>query len=86
MYRTEDELRAAIVRLRTDTALRERLGREGRVAYEAEFAEAPFLRHYLAVVYEMLAKKRRGQPIEMPSLTAASQLLAGRPVLFAREV
>jgi glycosyltransferase involved in cell wall biosynthesis len=85
MYRTEDELRTAITRIQTDISLRTRLGREGRAAYEAEFAEAPFLRHYLAVVYELLRQKRRGQLIGAPSLVAKPPLLAGRPVLFAHD-
>jgi glycosyltransferase involved in cell wall biosynthesis len=85
MYRTDDELRKAIERLRTDVSLRERLGREGRVAYEAEFAETPFLQHYLAVVQALLAKKRGGQPIGVAG-SMAEPLLAGRPVFFAQEV
>jgi hypothetical protein len=84
MYRTDDELRAAIERMRTDAMLRERLGDEGRTAYEAEFAEAPFLRHYLAVVYELLARKRAGQPFEQPDGTTDLPLLAGRPVFLAQ--
>jgi glycosyltransferase involved in cell wall biosynthesis len=83
MYHTDDELRAAIERMRTDAMLRERLGHEGRTAYEAEFAEAPFLQHYLAVVYELLARKRAGQPFDQPDVTAELPLLAGRPVFLA---
>jgi glycosyltransferase involved in cell wall biosynthesis len=84
MYRTDDELRAAIERMRTDAVLRERLGCAGRAAYEAEFAEAPFLRHYLAVVYELLARKRAGQPFDQLDVTADLPLLAGRPVFLAQ--
>jgi glycosyltransferase involved in cell wall biosynthesis len=85
MYRTEDELRTAIARIRTDTALRERLGREGRAAYDKEFAEVPFLQHYLAVVRELLARKRSGQPIDVPLLLSDQPLLAGRPAFFAQD-
>jgi glycosyltransferase involved in cell wall biosynthesis len=83
MYHTDDELRAAIERLWTDAQFREHLGYEGRAAYEAEFAEAPFLRHYLAVVYELLARKRSGQPFEQSDVTA-DLLWAGRPVFLAQ--
>jgi hypothetical protein len=84
MYRTDDELRAAIERMRSDAMLRERLGYEGRAAYEAEFAEAPFLQHYLAVVYELLARKLAGQRFEQPDVAADLPLLAGRPVFLAQ--
>jgi glycosyltransferase involved in cell wall biosynthesis len=84
MYHTNDELRAAIERMWTDAQLRERLGYEGRAAYEAEFAEAPFLRHYLAVVYELLAKKRAEQSFDQPDVPADLPLLAGRPVFLAQ--
>jgi glycosyltransferase involved in cell wall biosynthesis len=84
MYRTDDELHGAIKCMWTDSMLRERLGCEGRAAYEAEFAEAPFLRHYLAVVYELLARKRAGKPVEQPDVTADLPLLAGRPVFLAQ--
>jgi glycosyltransferase involved in cell wall biosynthesis len=84
MYHTDDELHAAIERMRTDAMLRKRLGSEGRAAYEAEFAEAPFLQHYLAVVYELLARKRAGEPLKQSDGTAALPLLAGRPVFLAQ--
>ncbi|MBW8041912.1 MAG: glycosyltransferase family 4 protein [Planctomycetes bacterium] len=57
-FSTEDELRSAIDRLRSDPELCDRLGRQGRVAYDAEFGEAPFLNHYLAVVRRLLATKQ----------------------------
>ena len=84
MYRTDDELRTAIARLQTDASLRERLGREGRAAYDAEFAETPFLRHYLAVVQELLEKKSSGQAMGATSMMSDPPLLAGRPVFFAQ--
>ena len=80
LYRTTSELEAALARLRDDEALRERLGREGRAAYEAEFAEASFLRNYLAVVEELLAKKRAGR-LEWAGSHEDATSLAGRPLM-----
>jgi len=78
MYRTPEELRAAIEQMLRDATLRQRLGREGRTAYEAEFAEDAFLTHYLAVVGELLARKRDG--IAMDPAGDQPGLLAGRQV------
>ncbi len=61
MYRDLEGLRAAVEALATDPALRARLGREGRQAYEAEFAGEAFLTHYLDVVEELLRRRRSGQ-------------------------
>src|SRR5262249_16709305 len=85
MYRTADELRAAIERLRTDSALRERLGREGRTAYQTEFAESPFLTNYVAVVRELLAKKRSGQPVHLDVGAQGPQVLAGRALFVSQD-
>jgi len=38
--------------------LRDRLGQQGRAAYDAEFGEGPFLQHYFAAVRQLLAAKR----------------------------
>jgi len=57
-FSTEDELLSAIDRLRSDPELRDRLGWQGRLAYDAEFGEGPFLEHYLAAVRQLLAAKR----------------------------
>ena len=81
MYRTTDELRSAIERVRTDGALRARLGGEGRAAYEAEFAEDAFLSHYVEVTRALLANKRSGRPAASPG--GATQRFAGRQILFA---
>ncbi len=86
MYRTSDELRAAVVQLRDDPDLRSRLGREGRTAYDAEFAASPFLAHYLAVVEELLAKRRAGEPVTAVPRARGRQLLAGRPAFLTDEV
>jgi glycosyltransferase involved in cell wall biosynthesis len=56
-FNTDDELRLAIDKLRNDPELCDRLGQQGRVAYDAEFGEGPFLEHYLAVVRRLLAAK-----------------------------
>ncbi|MBI4718938.1 MAG: glycosyltransferase [Planctomycetes bacterium] len=79
-YRTESELRDAIHRLRTDPALRERLAAEGRAAYEAEFAAAPFLDHYLTVVRELLARKQAGRAL-CEGIPPSDPTFAGRPLL-----
>ncbi len=78
MYRTPDELRDALQRLSVDRALRDELGRQGRAAYDAEFGEAPFLTHYLAVVHELLAQRRAGVPARVDSAGAAPFSFAGR--------
>lgn len=83
MYRTEGELRGAIEKLRGDAELRDRLGREGRAAYEAEFAEAPFLQNYLRVVRALLECKREGTP-PARSGHAARDSFAGRPAFFMK--
>jgi glycosyltransferase involved in cell wall biosynthesis len=81
-YRTVDELRVAIARLSADPSLRERLGREGRAAYEAEFAEDAFLNHYLDVTRALLARKRAGER-GTDVRPSGAQLLAGRALFEA---
>jgi len=56
-FSTDDELRLAINKLLYDTELRDRLGRDGRAAYEAEFSGQAFLEHYLSVVRQLLVEK-----------------------------
>jgi glycosyltransferase involved in cell wall biosynthesis len=80
MYRTDDELCASIDRISSDAALRERLGREGRAAYEAEFAGDAFLSHYLAVTRALLANKRGGRAAA--GTGAGCGEFAGRRVFF----
>jgi glycosyltransferase involved in cell wall biosynthesis len=82
MYRSTDELRSAIDRLCNDRALRERLGREGRAAYEAEFAENAFLTHYVAVTRALLATKRSGCRVALPA-GAVPRRFAGRHIVVA---
>jgi glycosyltransferase involved in cell wall biosynthesis len=79
MYRTEVELDAAITRLRDDPNLVERLGRQGREAYDAEFAESSFLDHYLDVVGELMAGKT------FDGRVAESTTCSGRPMLMTSE-
>lgn len=85
MYRTPDELRAAIMQLRDDPALRTRLGRAGRAAYDAEFAEDAFISHYVDVVRALLSNKRAGRPAVSPNGGApgSEQHLTGRRVFFS---
>jgi glycosyltransferase involved in cell wall biosynthesis len=84
MYRTTEELCTAIEQVRASPELRACLGRQGRAAYDAEFAEDAFLTHYLAVVHELLAKKRAGEPVTVPVETRGPQLLGGRPAFVAQ--
>ncbi len=84
-YTTESELSDAIDRLRGDSTLRDQLGRQGRKAYEAEFAEAPFLKHYLAVVRGLLAQRKATVGMTPISPATQTSLLAGRPVLFGHD-
>jgi glycosyltransferase involved in cell wall biosynthesis len=64
-FSTDDELRLAIDKLLYDTELRDRLGRDGRVAYEAEFSGEAFLEHYLSVVRQLLVEKGVPRTMEM---------------------
>lgn len=86
MYRGDDELRDAIRTMRDDAALRHRLGEEGRRAYDAEFAEDAFMEHYLAVVRDLLVRKREGR-LDRVRWAGASTgndcSLADRQVVFA---
>jgi glycosyltransferase involved in cell wall biosynthesis len=84
-YRDSEELGAAIDELRSDPTLRARLGREGRVAWEAEFAEDSFFTHYLGVVRELLAKKRSGKPLTAAEDARTPRRLAGRPLFVGGE-
>ncbi|HEX7408157.1 MAG TPA: glycosyltransferase [Candidatus Binatia bacterium] len=81
MYRRADELRAAMAQLLSNPGRRARLGREGRQAYDAEFAEDAFLGHYLDVVRTLLKEKRAGRPVS--ALGDSASVLAGRQVFFA---
>ncbi len=85
MYRDTNELAGAIDDLRSDPNLRERLGREGQAAYEAEFTEDVHLAHYLAIVDELLAKKRAREPLTAVTDTLSSLPLGERPVSVGRE-
>ncbi len=63
-FNTEGELRSAVKQLSNDRTLRDRLGQQGRDAFDAEFGEEPFLKHYLAVVRRLLAAKRVPNTVE----------------------
>ncbi len=80
-YETERDLKVAIHQLATDEGLRNSLGKQGRLAYEKEFAEDSFLAHYLNVVNELLESKRAGQSLST-SGRSQSDLFAGRPVFY----
>jgi len=62
-FDTENELRSAVKKLHSDTELRNRLGRHGRVAYDAEFGEGSFLEHYLSEVRQLLTVKQEANAI-----------------------
>lgn len=55
-YRTEDELVAALDRLRRDHALRDRLGENGRAAWSTRWSEDPHIDAY----FEAIAEAREG--------------------------
>lgn len=80
MYRDVDELGHAIDALRGEAGLRQRLAIEGRAAFEKEFSEDVHLDNYLALVRELLAKRRAGQPAMAAADTLGQELLAGPPV------
>ncbi|TMG84314.1 MAG: glycosyltransferase family 4 protein [Betaproteobacteria bacterium] len=82
MYRDADELGLAIDRLRGDASLRQRLAAAGRAAFEREFSENVHLERYLALIRELLAKKRAGEPVTATAEARGQQLLAGRPIFF----
>ncbi len=80
-YDNPRDLKVAIHRISSDAGLRRTLGRQGRRAYEKEFAEDAFLAHYMEVVSELLSGKRAGQ---LDNVDHAGQdgLFAGRPTFF----
>jgi glycosyltransferase involved in cell wall biosynthesis len=80
-FSTEDELRSAIDRLRNDRELRDGLGQQGRAAYDAEFGEEPFLKHYVRVVRALLNKKQAGESFTH-SDGGDAPMLSGRQVPF----
>jgi glycosyltransferase involved in cell wall biosynthesis len=57
LFHTDTELRAAMERLRTDRALRDRLGEAGYQAYRARWTEEVHLRRYLQLIAEIRARK-----------------------------
>ena len=63
-FDTDDELRSAVNKLLNDTEMRDRLGQQGRAAYDAEFCEGAFLEHYIAEVRRLLAAKQGQSPAE----------------------
>ena len=54
-YRTDDELFAALEALRTDPALRSRLGDLGHAALEERWSEEPHLEAYLSAIADVEA-------------------------------
>ena len=78
-YRTEGELEDAVRRLRGDAALRQRLGDEGRAAYDNEFSQEPFMRNYLALVRELIARKSEGAGV---TRLGEDDAIAGLPTFF----
>ena len=81
-YGDPAELGSAIDRL-CDAGLRQRLASEAREVFEREFSEAVHMERYLALVREMLAKKRAGEPMARSGASDEPSLLAGRPVFIA---
>jgi glycosyltransferase involved in cell wall biosynthesis len=57
-FSNDAELRSAIDKLLRNTELPNRLGQQGRAAYDAEFGEGPFLEHYLTEVCHLLGEKQ----------------------------
>lgn len=81
-FDTEDELRISIERLLNNKELRDSLGQQGRMAYEAEFGEGPFIEHYMSVVQALLEKKASGELFK-PCYGCDSMTLSGRRILFS---
>lgn len=79
-YRTPSELQDALRRLCTDAPLRQRLGEEGKTAYDNEFSQDPFMRNYLRVVRELIARKAGGENISGAGKQGA---IAGVPTFFS---
>lgn len=76
------ELRSAIDQLKCDRKLRDRLGQQGRVAYDAEFGERLFLEHYLAAVRRLLKTKRTRGTVEVNESASGLPHFVGRAVLL----
>jgi glycosyltransferase involved in cell wall biosynthesis len=66
LYRTPEELLAAMERLRTDLALRAAMGERGWRKYNERWTEEAHLEMYLRVVDETARRKFRGLPWDAP--------------------
>ena len=66
LYRTPEELLAAMERLRTEPALRAEMGERGWRKYMERWTEEAHLEMYLQVVDETACKKFGGLPWEAP--------------------
>jgi glycosyltransferase involved in cell wall biosynthesis len=84
-FSTEGELRSAIDQLRSDRKLRNRLGDQGRAAYDAEFSERPFLEHYLAVVRRLLETKGVGGTVDADESASSLPCFAGRAIVLGND-
>ncbi|HZI83567.1 MAG TPA: glycosyltransferase family 4 protein [Casimicrobiaceae bacterium] len=80
IYRDAGELGQAVDALASDAPLRERLAGEARAAFEREFSERVHLDRYLALVRELIARKRAGHPLARAHHEELEPRLAGRPV------
>jgi glycosyltransferase involved in cell wall biosynthesis len=66
-YRGEDELIAAMERLRTEPGLREELGERGRAAFRERWSEEPHVARYLDAVGEARARRYGGDRETVPA-------------------
>ena len=62
LFDDADGLRAALVRLASDRALRDRLGASGRRAYEATWSEEAIVPRYLEIVERTIARRAPAAP------------------------
>ena len=60
LFNTQDELRAALIRLATEPGLRDRLGASGRKALDQRWSEAVVIDQYLDLIQDLAARKGRG--------------------------
>jgi glycosyltransferase involved in cell wall biosynthesis len=71
-FKTDEQLGDALERLARDPALRERLGRDGRAAYEARYGERRHIGAYLDLIAR-LAKERGDERLAEHAAGAASE-------------
>lgn len=73
VYRTEDELVAAMKKVARDQELRRKLGNNGHQAFLKYWNEEPHLNEYLGIIAEIKARRESGVKTNIPALPARAE-------------